>query len=186
MNRAVFVDRDGVIIEDGDYVHRIEDLRLIPGAVEALKELAAAGFLIIIVTNQAGIARGYFTEEDYHVFSNHFISILEKGGVKICGVYYCPHHPTEGVGRYRVDCLCRKPRTGMLQRAANEHGIAPEASWLIGDKTSDIKAGSDFGSKTILVRTGYGGKDGQSTDEPDYIAADLLDAAHLILLYRAS
>lgn len=181
MIRTVFVDRDGVIIEDGDYVHRVEDLKFIPGAVDGLKELNAAGFQIIIVTNQAGIARGYFTEEEYHAFSGHLLGELEKGGVGISGVYFCPHHPTEGVGIYRVDCRCRKPRTGMLQMASNEHSVDVPSSWLIGDKSSDIKAGRDFGLRTILVRTGYGGKDGQCAAEPDYDAADMLEAARLIL-----
>ena len=181
MSRTVFVDRDGVIIEDGEYVHRVEDLKLVPGAVDGLRDLSVAGFQIIIVTNQAGIARGFFTEEEYHVFSNHLLAILEKGGVRIRAVYFCPHHPTEGIGRYRVECLCRKPRTGMLQRAAMEQPIEASSSWMIGDKTSDIQAGSDFGSKTILVRTGYGGKDGQCASEPDYVAEDILEAARLIL-----
>lgn len=181
MSSAVFVDRDGVIIEDGDYVHRVEDLKFIPGAVEGLKNLNAAGFQIIIVTNQAGIARGFYTEDEYHAFSNQLLAILERNGVKINAVYFCPHHLTEGVGKYRVDCSCRKPRTGMLQRAASEHPIEASSSWLIGDKTSDIQAGKEFGLKTILVRTGYGGKDAQSMSEPDYVADDLLDAACLIL-----
>ena len=181
MNKTVFIDRDGVIIEDGDYVHRIDDLKLIPGAVEGLKNLIAAGFQIIIITNQAGIARGFFTEDEYHAFSNQLLALLERGGVKIRAVYYCPHHPTEGVGRYKVDCSCRKPRAGMLQRAASEHPIETSSSWLIGDKTSDIQAGKEFGLKTILVRTGYGGKDAQCASEPDYVADDLLDAARLIL-----
>lgn len=181
MSRTVFVDRDGVIIEDGDYIHRVEDLRIIPGAVEGLKNLFAAGFQIIIVTNQAGIARGFYTEEEYHAFSNQLLAILEKDGVRILAVYFCPHHPTEGVGKYKIDCACRKPRTGMLRRAASEHKIEASSSWLIGDKTSDIQAGKDFGLKTILVRTGYGGKDGQCASEPDYVAVDMLEAACLIL-----
>lgn len=181
MNSTVFVDRDGVIIEDGEYVHRVEDLKLVPGAVEGLRDLSAAGFQIIIVTNQAGIARGFYTEEEYHVFSNQLLAMLEKGGVRIRAVYFCPHHPTEGIGGYKVDCLCRKPRTGMFQRAAMEQPIEASSSWMIGDKTSDIQAGNDFGLKTILVRTGYGGKDGQCASEPDYVAADLLEAARLIL-----
>ena len=180
--KAVFIDRDGVIVEECNYVYRPEELRFIDGSVCALRRLTRSPYSIIIVTNQSGIARGYFTEEEYHIFTEHMLSILKKEDVHIDAVYYCPHHPVEGVSpAYRIDCDCRKPKTGMLERAVREHGIDLESSWLIGDKTSDIKAGKDASCRTIMVRTGYGGSDRTCEVGPDYVVDNLSDAVDLIL-----
>jgi len=178
---AVLIDRDGVIIEDKDYVHRTEDLHFTPGAVKALQALTRSPHQVMIVTNQAGIARGYYSEADYAAFTEHLLAELARRSVRIDAVYYCPHHPTEGVGEYRVACDCRKPGTGMLRQASDEHDLDLGRCWLIGDKTSDIQAGADAGCRTILVRTGYGGRDEQCSCSPDYVARDLQEAVDLIL-----
>lgn len=181
MKKAVFIDRDGVIIEEKNYAYRIDDLAFIPGSTDAIKALSRSDYLVIIVTNQAGIARGYFTEKDYHEFTSRLLALLRDAGGRIDGVYFCPHHPTEGTGDYKIDCECRKPKNGMLKAAAKDFGIDLASSWLIGDKSSDIKAGQSAGCKTILVKTGYAGGEGSNATVPDYTADDLNSAVRLIL-----
>ncbi|MBI5598683.1 MAG: HAD family hydrolase [Deltaproteobacteria bacterium] len=181
LTKAVFIDRDGVLIEEAGNVHRMDQLRFIPGAIEALEALAGSGrFRIIIMTEQPGIAHGYFSELDYHLFTDQMLYVLSKRGVRVDAVYYCPHHPSAAVARYRIECDCRKPGTGMIVKAASEYALELRDSWLIGDKTSDIRAGSDAGVKTIMVRTGYGGADSSCAAMPDYIADDLMAAVKLI------
>ena len=184
LRNAVVIDRDGVIIEDTDYVYKSADLSFIPGSIEALQTLSRSSYKIIIITNQSGIGRGYFTESDYHVFTETLLEKLSDYGARVDGVYFCPHHPASGMGRYKTLCPCRKPRTGMLTKASREHGIRLRGSWLIGDKTSDIKAGADAGCKTILVKTGYAGRDLQFRLKADLIANDLNDAIRAILINR--
>ncbi|TAN62893.1 D-glycero-beta-D-manno-heptose 1,7-bisphosphate 7-phosphatase [bacterium] len=181
MKKAVFIDRDGVIIEERNYAYKVEDLAFIPGSIDALKALAKTDYVIIIVTNQAGIARGYFTEKDYNAFTAHMLRLLKDAGARVDGVYFCPHHPAEGVGKYRVDCDCRKPKTGMIDSAAGDFGIELGSSWFIGDKSSDILAGKSAGCRAVLVKTGYGGKDAGNGTEPDYVTDDLNSAVRLIL-----
>ena len=201
LHKAVFIDRDGVIIEDDDYLSDMDAARFIPGSIDALRTLTGAtspsspsdaGWKIIIVTNQSGIARGYFSEDRYHIFTAALLSRLSDEMIRVDGVYYCPHHPTEGVGPYRIDCDCRKPKTGMIMKGAGEHSVDLAASWLVGDKASDIKAGRDSGTRTILVKTGYGGSDVESGGEtgaergpdltcPDFTCDDLAAAVDLIL-----
>ena len=181
LRNAVFIDRDGVIIEDRDYVYRSEDIAFIPGALEALKTLSRTSYKIIIITNQSGIGRGYFTEPDYHAFTETLLEKLSACGARVDGVYFCPHHPAQGIGGYKTSCACRKPKTGMITRASHEHGIRLKGSWLIGDKTSDIKAGVDAGCKTILVKTGYAGQDLRFRLRADLIAGDLNGAVRMIL-----
>ncbi|MFZ3072503.1 MAG: D-glycero-beta-D-manno-heptose 1,7-bisphosphate 7-phosphatase [Thermodesulfobacteriota bacterium] len=182
LRNAVFIDRDGVIIKDRDYVYKSEDLSFIPGSLEALQTLSRTSYKIIIITNQSGIGRGYFTESDYHVFTETFFEKLSSYGARVDGVYFCPHHPASGIGRYGTLCACRKPKTGMITKASHEHGIRLKGSWLIGDKTSDIKAGATAGCKTILVKTGYAGQDRQCRLKSDLIAKDLFDAVRMILV----
>lgn len=179
--RAVFIDRDGVIIEERNYAYRTEDLKFIPGSVEGLRALSRSGYRIIIVTNQAGIARGFFTEEDYQRFTAHLLGLLKDDGVRIDAVYFCPHHPTEGIGEYKTECECRKPKAGMLKAAAKEHGLDLRSSWLVGDKASDIKAGKDAGCRAILVKTGYAGSDAPDAHWEDFTTDDLFGAVGLIL-----
>jgi D-glycero-D-manno-heptose 1,7-bisphosphate phosphatase len=154
--RAAFVDRDGVINRELGHVHRDEDFELLPGAVDGLRRLQAAGYALVVVTNQAGIAKGLYDEERFNALSRHMTALLAREGVRLDGIYYCPHHPRGTVDSYRLDCDCRKPRPGMLLRAAAELNLALSDSVLIGDKRSDIDAGRAAGvGRCVLVRSGH-------------------------------
>lgn len=159
LRRAVFLDRDGTINVEKDYLYRVEDFEFIPGAPEAIRLLKAAGFLVIVVTNQAGVARGYYDEQAVVLLHAHLQELLVEHNATVDGYYLCPHHPTEGLGAYRVACDCRKGAPGMLLQAAREHGINLADSFMVGDKVADIEAGVAAGCRSILVRTGYGAKD---------------------------
>jgi D-glycero-D-manno-heptose 1,7-bisphosphate phosphatase len=158
MRRAVFIDRDGTINEEKEYLFRTEDFAFIPGVPQAIRQLNEAGFLVIVVTNQSGVARGYYTEEDVHLLHRHIASQLEQYGARVDGWYFCPHHPS-GRGSYALPCRCRKPMPGMLLQAADRHAIDLESSVMIGDKLIDVEAGTAAGCRTILVRTGYGAEE---------------------------
>jgi D-glycero-D-manno-heptose 1,7-bisphosphate phosphatase len=179
--RAIFLDRDGTLNVDVGFTHRAQDLQLLPNVVGGLARLQALGFELLITTNQSGIARGYFTESDMHAFNDALVARLQAEGITISGIYFCPFHPTEGVGRYRRDSPLRKPQAGMLLQAAAQRGIDLAESFAIGDKTSDIMAGQAAGCRTILVRTGVGREhEAQRTARPDFVADDLLEAARFI------
>jgi len=154
--RAVFLDRDGTINVEKEYLHRIEDFEFIPGAPEAIKRLRSAGYLVIVVTNQSGVARGYFSQEDVDCLHEHIQQELMSRGTRIDAFYVCPHHPTKGLNELRMDCDCRKGSPGMLLRAAEEHDIDLKSSFMIGDKPADIEAGQRAGCQAVLVMTGYG------------------------------
>lgn len=158
MERAVFVDRDGVLIIDPPhYAHRLDQLNFYPRVEEAIKILNENGFLVVVVTNQNGVAIGYYNEEDVKLFHQAMKEKLKEKGAYIDAIYYCPHHPEAKVEKYRLDCDCRKPNPGMLLKAAEEHDIDLKQSFMIGDKCSDIEAGIRAGcKKTILVKTGHG------------------------------
>lgn len=153
---AVFLDRDGTINEEKDYLHRIEDFAFIPGAPEAIRRLKDAGCRVIVVTNQSGVARGYFSREDVARLHEHIQRELARIGAAVNAFYLCPHHPDEGIGEFKVDCDCRKGKPGMLLQAAAEHGIDLAASFMVGDKRADLEAGRAAGCRSLLVRTGYG------------------------------
>lgn len=157
MRPAVFLDRDGVITEDPPhYAHRIDQLAIIPGSAEAIRLLNNHGYLVIVVTNQSGVGRGMFREEDVHLFHYEMKKRLAEESARIDAIYYCPHHPEAIVPEYRMMCGCRKPGPGMLIAAKEEFGISFENSLLVGDKWTDIEAGNSVGCKTILVLTGHG------------------------------
>ena len=137
MNKAIFLDRDGTINVEKHYLYRKEDFEFLPGVVDALKQLQRAGFLLIIITNQSGIARGYYSEEDLHLLNNWMVMILEEQGVNISHVYYCPHLPDAQVEEYRLDCECRKPKLGMYMQAVRDYDIDLSQSYAIGDKIRD-------------------------------------------------
>lgn len=154
--RAVFLDRDGVINEDIGYVHRPEDFRLLPGVPETLRALRASGFALVVVTNQAGIGRGLYGEDDYQRLTRHMREVLQEEGILLDDVRHCPHHPTQATSRYRCECACRKPEPGMLKAAAAGLGIDLAQSFLIGDKITDVLAGRRAGLKgCVLVTTGH-------------------------------
>ena len=137
MNKAVFLDRDGTINIDKGYLYRISDFEFLPGAADALRMLQEAGYLLIIITNQSGIARGYYTEEDFMILNDWMKNELSKNGVNITAVYYCPHLPDAEVERYRKVCTCRKPETGLFERAVHDFDIDLSLSYAVGDKERD-------------------------------------------------
>lgn len=183
MNRAVFLDRDGVITQEPPhYAHELSQLKLIPKSADAIRLLNENGFVVIVASNQAGIAHGYYREEDAILFHQAMKENLAKESAYIDAIYYCPHHPEAKIERYRVDCNCRKPKPGMLTRAEKELNIDLKQSFIVGDKLSDIEAGKRAGCKTIMVRTGQGVKELKSNEiDCDYVANDLHDAVQHIL-----
>src|SRR5688572_6595729 len=145
MNRAVFIDRDGTLSEEVGYINHPERFRLFPYAGEAIKYLNENGWLAIVTTNQAGVARGYFSEEMITTVHAVMTRDLESDGARLDAIYYCSHHPTVGEAPYRLDCDCRKPRPGLISRAAAEFEIDLEASWMVGDRYSDIEVARNAG-----------------------------------------
>ena len=164
MKKAIFLDRDGTINVEKDYIYKSEDLVFEEGTIEALKTFKNLGYILIVISNQSGIARGYFTEEDLNIFNNNMNEILKKNGVEITEFYCCPHHP-DGIGEYKKVCECRKPNNKMIEDAIKKYNINREKSYMIGDKTSDIGAGLKSNLKTVLVKTGYGLKDMEKVDK---------------------
>lgn len=153
--RAAFIDRDGVLNEERAFVHRVEDFAFLPGAVRALQVLQAAGYALVVITNQSGIARGLYPEAQYLALTDHMRESLQASGVRLDAVEHCPHLADAALERYRVDCDCRKPRPGMIKRAIESLDIDPAASFLVGDRLSDVEAGRAAGiGRCFLVRTG--------------------------------
>lgn len=154
--RAAFLDRDGVICVDRGYLHRSEDFAFVPGAVEGLRRLAAYGYALTVVTNQSGIARGYFSEDDYAALTRHMVTRLEQAGIRLAGIRHCPHLPHAEVAAYRQACACRKPAPGMILQLAQALNLDLAASVLVGDKGSDIQAGRAAGvGRCLRVRSGH-------------------------------
>ncbi len=177
MYSAVFLDRDGVITQDPPhYAHSIGELKLIPRSAEAIRLLNQNHFIVIVVSNQSGIARGYYLEEDTIKFNYAMEKKLSKFRAHIDGTYYCPHHPDE-------NCECRKPNVGMLKEAAKTFDIDFKQSFMIGDKLSDIDAGNRVGCKTILVLTGHG-KYQPNSNQTHYTTQDLYNAVEYILCQK--
>jgi D-glycero-D-manno-heptose 1,7-bisphosphate phosphatase len=169
------LDRDGVIVEDVDFVTEPDQLIVIPGAAEAIKILASR-YCVIVVTNQSGIGRGYMTENDLLSVHTEFLIQLWREGAKLDGLYYCPHHPTMALGSYKIACDCRKPNPGMLRQAATRWGLDLESSFLVGDRDSDIEAAVAAGVRPILISEGPSRLNSGVTQAPD-----LLQAAHMIM-----
>lgn len=182
LQAAVFLDRDGTINIEKDYLYRTSDFEFITGAPEAIARLKQAGFLVIVVTNQSGVARGYFEESDVHLLHDFMQRELARFDCAIDAFYLCPHHPEHGQGAYKVDCACRKGQPGMLLQAAAEHGIDLSRSFMVGDKLADVEAGRAAGCRSILVRTGYGETEaGKLAASDAVIVNDLAQAAAYIL-----
>ncbi len=186
MNKAVFLDRDGTVNEEVGYLRDIDKLVLIPGVAGAIRRLSDAGFKIVLVTNQSGVARGYFPEALVHEAHARLDEMLKQEGARIDAVYYCPHHPTAGNSRYTVDCDCRKPRTGLLDRAARDMDINVSHSYMVGDKWSDVELGQRAGAISVLVQSGFshddpGNKRPAHVKDPDFVAGTLREAADWIL-----
>lgn len=170
----IFLDRDGTIIIDRHYLHDPDGVELLPNALEGLKILRNKGFRLVVVTNQSGVGRGYFSLEDAHACNHRLAEIARRGGVKFDAFYLCPHEPEAG-------CDCRKPGTGMLDQAAEDFDFDPDFCWVVGDKCADVNLGQNAGIRTMLVRTGKGLEtEMQKQCRPDLIADDLLLAAQLM------
>ena len=171
MSKFVILDRDGTIIEDKGYVHKVGDLKFLPGAVSGLKKLQTLGYKFIIISNQAGIARGLYSPKDGEIFNRELTARLAKSGVKIKKIYICPHHPD-----FTGKCPCRKPETGLAKLAAKEFGINLKRSIFIGDKDSDIQFGKNCKGTTFLICNDQY----QSTKKPDHEVRNLLEVADTI------
>ncbi len=187
---AVFLDRDGTINEQMGYINHISRFQLLPGVGAAIARLNAQEMPVVVVTNQSGLARGYFPAALLEAVHEKMFRQLAEAGAHIDGLYLCPHHPEAKEARYRQACDCRKPKTGMLEQAARELGLDLPRSYVIGDRWSDLRCGDAVGASTILVRTGYGRGDAcyigpTQTVQPDFIAEDLCEAVDWLLAREA-
>lgn len=188
---AVFIDRDGTLTEEVGYVNHPDRLRLLPRSAEAIRRLNRAGVAAVLATNQAGIARGYFSREVLDLVQAELLAQLEREKAFLDGVYVCWHHPTEGEPPYRADCDCRKPKPGLLLRAARDLDIDLRASVMVSDRTRDLLAARAVGARAVLVLTGYGQGEwtfqrNRLATDPDHVAGDLLDAVDWALARRAA
>ncbi len=184
--RAVFIDRDGTISEEVGYINHPSRYRVFPYSAEAVRLLNNANYLAILVTNQAGVARGYFAEEMVGVIHNILTHELEQGRARLDAIYYCPHHPSVGEVPYRLDCECRKPKPGLIRRAVEDFDIDAAQSWIIGDRYSDTELARNAGVRSAFVLSGYGRGEWEHQRsswqlEPDVVADDLLAAVKTIL-----
>ena len=178
--KAVFIDRDGTINVEKNYVSRIEDFELIPGSLEALRLLTNAGVDIYIITNQSGIARGFYTEEDFKKLTSYILDFFKMNGVLISEVLYCPHHPEGKIPQYAIDCECRKPGTKLLESVFKKKGYLKKNAVLIGDKNTDIISAKKIGITSYLVETGFGSLE-KSNTLANYVMIDLMAAVvHLL------
>lgn len=180
MKIAVFLDRDGVINREVDVLKSISQLRLLPNVAQAINKINKLGFLVVIITNQPVIARGWLTENQVDEIHAVLIKRLGEKKAKIDAVYYCPHHPNANLKKYRTECSCRKPNIGLIKKAAKELNINLKKSFTVGDRTADILAGKRAGLKTILVKTGYAGKDRKYNVKPDFTAKNISAAMEIV------
>ena len=183
--KAVFIDRDGTISDEVGYVNHPSRLRILPGSAEAIRRLNENHWLAVVITNQSGVARGYFTEAVLAEKNEVMARELAAAGARIDGLYYCPHHPSAGDAPYRQDCDCRKPKPGLIHRAAAELEIDLAQSWMIGDRYGDVALGHAAGVRSALVLTGYGRGEWEYQSEswehrPELVAEDLLEVVRKI------
>lgn len=163
--KAVFLDRDGVLIVEKDYLSDPDEVELLGGVISGTRALQEAGFLLVVVSNQAGVARGFFSEEEVVLVNNRMSELMLAGGVQLDGIYYCPHHPEATAVAYRQNCSCRKPGPGMFLKAADELELNLGHSYMVGDKKSDLDAAAAAGVTGVLVLSGYGRKSLQELPE---------------------
>ena len=185
--RAVFMDRDGTISEEVGYVNHHSRYRVFPYSGEAVRLLNEAGWLAILITNQAGVARGYFTEDVITAVHGVLTAELEKKGARLDAIYYCAHHPSVGDEPYRFDCDCRKPKPGLIERAAREFDIDLSQSWMVGDRYSDIELARNAQVRSAFVLSGYGRGEWEYQrpawkHQPDVVAENLLQAVKRIVM----
>lgn len=182
MNKAVFMDRDGTIVEDVGYLNSPEQIHFIPGSIEAIKMLNEAGYKVVVITNQAGVAKGLITEDMLQTIDKTLHKWILNGGAHLDGIYYCPHHPEHGVYPYKQVCECRKPHPGLIKRAHRDLDIDLSQSYMIGDKATDVEAGKSAGAKTVFVLSGRGKEEKEKLkDKPNHIANNLLEAVKWVL-----
>lgn len=182
MHKAVFLDRDGTIVQDVGYMNSPQQIEFIPGSIEAIKKLNAAGFKVVVITNQAGVAKGLVTEDMLQTIDKTLHKGILSGGAHLDGLYYCPHHPEHGFYPYKQVCECRKPHPGLIKRAHRDLNIDLSKSYMVGDKGTDIEAGQRAGTKTVFVLTGKGAREKQSLQcKPEHTAKNLFDAVNWIL-----
>jgi histidinol-phosphate phosphatase family protein len=183
--RAVFLDRDGTLVREVNGLTSPEKLELLPEAAEAVRELNHNGWLAILITNQPVVAKGFCTEADIGAIHDKLETLLGRGRAYLDRIYWCPHHPEKGFAGERADlkieCECRKPKTGMIRQAAQDLNLNLDDCWLIGDTTTDIETAKNAGIKSILVETGHAGRDGKYKTSPDFTAANLLDSVRLVM-----
>lgn len=172
---AVFLDRDGVLTEERGYVTSVEELHVFPFVEGCIRKIHEKGYYAIVITNQSGVARGLFSEDELLGMNDY---LVQQTGVD--AVYYCPHHPEGNVEKYRIVCQCRKPKIGMYQEACRKFDIDLARSYMVGDRAGDIIAGQNIGVKTILVESGYGLDRLEEQVKPDYICRDLRNVAELL------
>ncbi len=165
---AVFLDRDGVLTEERSYITSVDNLRIFPYVAECIKQIHQRGYLAVVITNQSGVARGLLTEDALREMNAYLM-----GQTGVDAVFYCPHHPEGKVSRYAKACQCRKPETGLFEKACREHDIDMTNSYMVGDRASDILAGQRAGLKTVLLESGYGTKGLEREVKPDYVFEDL-------------
>lgn len=183
---AIFMDRDGTLSYEIGYVNHPSRFELFPWAVEAVRLVNRAGWLAVVVTNQAGVARGYFPESVIHDVHSAMTGVMERGGARLDAVYFCPHHPSVGEAPYRLDCDCRKPRPGLLLRAQKELQADLGRSWVVGDRHGDLALAWNAGARGALVKSGYGLGEltyhaARWSRQPDMVADTLLEAVERIL-----
>jgi D-glycero-D-manno-heptose 1,7-bisphosphate phosphatase len=182
VNRGVMLDRDGTLIEEVGYLDRLDRIRVFPDSIDAVRLLNRAGYKVIVVTNQAGVGRGYFDEPFVDETHRAITTMLGEGGATIDAFYYCPHHPDAEVEAYRAICDCRKPQPGMIRRAAADHGLDLSRSFIVGDRSGDLDAGTAVGARGILVRTGYGYRhEAAARTHGAFVADHLMQAVSWIL-----
>lgn len=185
MRRAVFMDRDGTVSEEVGYVNHPDRFRLFAYSAGAVRLLNRHGWLAILVTNQAGVARGYFSESMIHAVHDKLQRELGERGASLDAIYYCAHHPSVGEAPYRADCDCRKPRPGLVLRAAHDFNIDLTGSWMIGDRYGDVELARNAGLRSAFVLSGYGRGEWEYqrsawAHQPDLVAENLLDAVQSI------
>jgi D,D-heptose 1,7-bisphosphate phosphatase len=173
--KAVILDRDGTVIVEKEFISNPADVELVEGAAESIKLLHDSGFAVVIISNQSGVARGYFDENDVRAINDQMTQLLNRHGATIDGIYWCPHYIDGLVAKYAVDCDCRKPKTGLVSRAVKELNIEP--AYVIGDRKSDIDLGTALDVPAILVQTGYGLMQSRETIENSaFFAKNILEA----------
>ena len=188
LSPVIFLDRDGTINEEVHYLHRPEDLKILPGVPQAIRRFREAGYQVVVITNQAGIGRGYYTEKDLELLNRYLNQVLAEEQAHIDGFYFCPHHPEHGIGKYKKACRCRKPDIGMFEQAEKDFPVDKSRSYMIGDKLIDTQAGHNFGIRSVLVGTGYGAglfknqwDSRPVTADYDHYAENLMAAADWII-----